>query len=302
MDKNIKKQPFVSVIMPVYNGEKFIREAIDSILNQTYKHFELIVIDDGSSDNSTKIISHYDSLDNRVVFLKNKINLGVSDTLNKGISYAKGKYIARMDCDDISSPNRIMEEVKLLENRRDISLCGSWGIAFNENNKNLFSLKSPTGILLKYNFWKPSPFISSSVMIRRSVIKNNKFRKQYNSVEDYDLWVRILKTKKGFNIKRTLIYYRINPKGISKTNPEKHDELSANVLRENFGLSNLSTRDYLSLSCLEFKMKTLNRFCLLMKFRKKLLLPIWFIIIDSLYYQYRKIIFSVSPELNKYRQ
>jgi len=102
--KNANHQPLISVIMPVFNGEKYLSLAIESILEQTFTDFEFIIINDGSTDDSEKIILSYQ--DRRIRYIKNKENLNIGRTLNKGIDLAKGKYIARMDCDDISLPNR----------------------------------------------------------------------------------------------------------------------------------------------------------------------------------------------------
>ncbi|WP_244834814.1 glycosyltransferase family 2 protein [Clostridium sp. BJN0001] len=104
----------VSVIMPVFNAEKYLEESIKSVLNQTYKNFEFIIINDGSTDSSLSIINKFKSMDNRIRVIDQKNN-GIVYSLNKGISTAKGKYIARMDADDISLPNRIKNQVKYME-------------------------------------------------------------------------------------------------------------------------------------------------------------------------------------------
>ena len=112
-------EPMVTVLMSVYNGEKFLKEAMDSILTQTFTDFEFLIINDGSTDNSVKIIESYN--DSRIRLINNEKNLKLIASLNKGISLARGKYIARMDCDDISSPMRLEKEVDFLENSSDSS-------------------------------------------------------------------------------------------------------------------------------------------------------------------------------------
>jgi glycosyltransferase involved in cell wall biosynthesis len=103
----------ISILMPVYNGEKYLREAIDSILNQTFTDFEFLIVDDGSTDNSVEIINSYQN--SRINLVKNDKNEGLVYTLNRGLSLAKGEYIARMDCDDISLPERLKKQIDFLD-------------------------------------------------------------------------------------------------------------------------------------------------------------------------------------------
>lgn len=112
----------ISVVMPVYNGEKYLREAIDSILNQTCTDFEFIILNDASTDETEEIILSYD--DPRITYARNETNLQIANTLNKGIALAKGKYIARMDADDISLPERFERQIKFMEDNPDIDVCG----------------------------------------------------------------------------------------------------------------------------------------------------------------------------------
>ena len=116
-------EPMVTVLMAVYNGEKFLKEAMESILTQTFTDFEFLIINDGSTDNSVKIIEEFN--DPRIRLIHNEKNLKLIASLNKGISLAKGKYIARMDCDDISMPYRLEKEVDFLENSLEYGLVGT---------------------------------------------------------------------------------------------------------------------------------------------------------------------------------
>ena len=123
----------VTVLMPVYNGAAFLPESIDSILSQTYKDFEFLIINDGSTDDSEKIILSYD--DPRIKYLKNDVNLGVIGTLNRGLEIIKTKYIIRMDADDLALPYRIQVQVDYMDKHPDIVLSGSRKIHFSEDNK-----------------------------------------------------------------------------------------------------------------------------------------------------------------------
>ena len=114
--------PKVTVLMPVYNCEKYLRESIESILNQTFKDFEFLIINDGSSDKSAEIVESYN--DNRINFVQNEKNIGLAASLNRGLDIAKGEYIARMDADDISLPERLEKQVRFMETNPQIGICG----------------------------------------------------------------------------------------------------------------------------------------------------------------------------------
>ena len=125
--------------MSVYNSEDYLKEAIDSILGQTYANLEFIIIDDASTDRSLDIVKSYN--DKRILLIKNEVNIGLAASLNKGIEIARGKYIARMDSDDISQSNRIYEQVKYLENNPDILCYGSWARYFGDNMPRSLKIK-----------------------------------------------------------------------------------------------------------------------------------------------------------------
>ena len=135
--------PLVSVVLSVYNGEKYLMNAIESILDQTYPAFEFIIVNDGSTDNSPKIIDKYRKLDNRIKVLNQK-NRGLIDSLNRGLALANGRYIARMDSDDISLPSKLEEQYNYLENNPDIGVLGTWIEMINEDGKPLKLWESPT--------------------------------------------------------------------------------------------------------------------------------------------------------------
>ena len=117
-------EPKITVILPAYNAQDYIKEAIDSILNQTFRNFVLLIIDDASQDKTEAIIKSYS--DERIVYLKNEINSGIAATLNRGIQNAKTEYIARMDADDIAIPDRLELQYEFMNTNRDISVCGTW--------------------------------------------------------------------------------------------------------------------------------------------------------------------------------
>jgi len=125
MDQIMKDEPLISVVMPVYNTEKFVAEAIESILAQTFTDFEIIIIDDCSTDKSWQIIQDFSEKDQRIVTIQNSENQGLARSLNKGLKIAKGQFIARMDADDISMPQRFEIQLDFLKNHPDVGVVGS---------------------------------------------------------------------------------------------------------------------------------------------------------------------------------
>ena len=136
--------PLVSVIMPVYNGEKYLAEAIDSILGQSFTDFEFLIVDDGSQDNSAEIIRSYEKRDRRIRFIQLERNMGAAAARNRGIAAATGKFITMMDCDDISLPERLQKQVDFMQSNPEIGAVGVCGQAVNEDmTKLLFDLNAP---------------------------------------------------------------------------------------------------------------------------------------------------------------
>lgn len=204
----------VSVIMPVYNSAKYLNEAIDSILNQTYENIELIVIDDGSSDNSIELIKEYNS--SKIRFYKNEKNIGVSATRNKAIDLSEGKFIALMDSDDISPPDRIRKQVEFLENNISYVLVAGHYESFT---KYLFYTKRKLRkhciiddkIKVDLNF--VGSIAAGTVLVQKEILdKNNlRFDSRLKIAEDFDFWRRISKYAKVTSIDELLVYYRKHP-------------------------------------------------------------------------------------------
>lgn len=207
---SMKHTPKITVLMPVYNGEKYISEAIDSILNQTFSDFEFLIIDDGSTDNSCEIIKSYK--DKRIYLVKNETNLQIVKTLNKGINLANGEYIIRMDADDISLPYRFEKQIQFMESHTDIDICGSWVETFYDK-QSIWETPEKDEDIKAYLFFN-SAIIHPSVIIRKkSIIKHALYyRDEYNKSEDYDLWERSSKYLKYANIPEVLLKYRVEIK------------------------------------------------------------------------------------------
>ena len=231
MKKNICK---VTVIMPVYNCEKYLREAIDSILNQTFNDFEFLIINDGSIDSSRKIILSYD--DPRIRFIDNEKNIGITCSLNKGLQLAKGEYIARQDADDISFPERLEKQVVFLDTYENVGLVGSSPILIDADGNKIKMLKVRTDSKeIKESLFRTNQFIHGSVIFRNKCIEQiGSYREAVKFCEDYDLWLRISESWDVANIREPLYYLRINLNSISvveKTGQERY-ALLARTLAE----------------------------------------------------------------------
>jgi len=222
MKNNIK--PLVSIIMPVYNPGKYLIEAIESILNQTFSNFELIIVDDASIDNSWKTIKSYAKKDSRIVAIKNKINLGVSLTSNIGISQAKGKFLARMDADDISTLDRLEKQVNFLKRNPQVVVVGGQCTIVDENDQIVGFKKFPTENkqIRDMIFWAV-PIQQGYMMINKSLLPKNFvwYSPSKFSAEEVDLYFNLLKFGQFANLSDNLYFYRQISTSLSHQNPKK---------------------------------------------------------------------------------
>jgi len=216
----------VTVLMSVYNCKYFLREAIESVLNQSYHDFEFIIIDDGSDDESKKIISSYP--DNRIRFVVNEKNIGLARSLNKGIKLSKGKYIMRMDGDDVSLPYRIESLVSFLENNPQIGLCGSWVKSFGTRKNQVWKYPRHHSEIKSRLIFDP-PFAHPAIMFRKEVLDQNQLQydESLNTAQDYDLWTRMVDLTQTANLDKVLLKYRIHGQSVTmKTNHQALDSLN----------------------------------------------------------------------------
>lgn len=225
------KYPLVSVVMSVYNGETYLHEAIDSVLNQTYSNFEFIIINDGSVDKSLSIIQSYN--DKRIVLIDNDKNKGLIFSLNKGVEVAQGKYIARMDADDINLPNRLEKQVHYLESNLQIGVCGCNYFQFTEFKETYFIPTKQHDEIFSFMLFNSS-IIHPSLLIRTSIIKSQKiiFDANYSHAEDYELWSRLIFICKFSAVNEPLFKYRVHKSQVTQLfNAEQIK--SANSVRKN---------------------------------------------------------------------
>lgn len=208
----------VSVILPVFNCEKFIGKAIRSVLDQTFTGFELIIINDGSNDGTEDVILSFN--DPRIVYMKNEGNKGLVFSLNHAVDLSKGAYIARMDADDICKPERLATQKDFLDTHDDITVAASTFEIINENGESGGSWeldrKTITPDQIKNQMPYENCIAHPTVMVRSDVLKRFKYNRRQVNIEDYDLWLRLL--SHGYKISKIsepLLLYRIHGNSIT---------------------------------------------------------------------------------------
>lgn len=232
MDVISNSAPMISVVLPVYNGASYLRESIDCILVQSHSNFELLIIDDGSTDDSASIVSSF--TDPRIRFYSQE-NKGLAATLNRGIALAKGAYIARQDQDDISLPDRLSKQVAFMETHPDCGMAGTWASILEEQKptKRLHR-HDADNLSLQFDLLFDNPFVHSSLMIRKTVFDEvgvyctNPDRQP---PEDYEMWSRVARKFRVANIPEVLHIYREVPQSMSRSgnNPFLQHLLKINV-------------------------------------------------------------------------
>jgi glycosyltransferase involved in cell wall biosynthesis/GT2 family glycosyltransferase len=240
--------PRVSVLMPVYNGERFLREAIDSILGQTFHNFELIIVDDGSTDFSAACIASYH--DTRIILVKNVVNQGIVVTRNRGIEQACGEYIALMDCDDMSMPERLAEQVVFLDMNQSMAAVATFIECVDENGAFLSrwadDRSTVTPDQIKALLPNANCVANSSLMIRAEVLRKYRYQGERDAVEDYDLLLRLVSD--GLQVAKIpvpLLHYRIvnssfSSLGRSLPSEYRHLRAKSRFLRQAIAIKRLN--------------------------------------------------------------
>ncbi len=208
--------PMVSVIMPAYNAEAFIAASINAMLGQTLTDFELIVIDDASTDRTVDVVEDLVRRDPRVKLLRNETNLGLVGAPNRGLDVARGTYIARHDADDLCPKNKLAVQVAYLEAHPDVAAVGAWGTKFGETTGLIKGPVSAEDIELRLIF--DMSLIGASIVMRRSWLEEKKIRYRSDGAyaEDYDLWVQISEAGGAIaNLPEVLLYYRVHGRSVT---------------------------------------------------------------------------------------
>lgn len=217
--------PLVSVVMSIYNDGHYVSQAVESILAQSFRDFEFLIVDDGCTDNTREVISRYD--DPRIRVIVNEENLGLAPSLNKAIRQSRATYVARQDADDISLPDRLEREITCLESQPDICMVGSPAIVVSDAGvpKGHWAVSS-ADIDLKWQLLFSNPFIHSSIMLRRTVLERAGYYPDDPQifrafVEDYDLWSRMNRIGRSTNLSEPLVMFRQNPTSASTRTHEQ---------------------------------------------------------------------------------
>lgn len=223
----------ISVIMPVYNGERHLEEAVASITGQTFSDFELLVVNDGSTDGTASIVRGCQSRDKRIRLLDNRFKKGIAGALNTGFEEARGKYIARADQDDINRPYRFEEQFRFLERNPGVVILGGGYAPFNEAGHRM-DIYHPSGsVEIAWKFISNAYFCHPAVMLRREVYDQMGGYPDA-AAEDYAYFSKIVRRHRGYNLKLILIDYREHQSNFSKTNSSKISESVNVTAEENF--------------------------------------------------------------------
>jgi len=204
--------------MPAYNVEKYLRQALQSILNQTYTNFELIIVDDASTDATFSILKGFEKKDTRIVLIQNNKNIGVTKSLNKAVVSSNGKYIVRMDADDWSYPERIKLQVNLMEKHPDVVVSGSYIEVSDRNLGTKYIRKyrlDDTSI--REHIFRYSPFAHPATIWRADILKKEKYDARIQVCQDYELYFRVGLVGKFMNIDKPLLKLRMHDKSVSAT-------------------------------------------------------------------------------------
>ncbi|MBI2552394.1 glycosyltransferase [Candidatus Uhrbacteria bacterium] len=226
--------PTVSVLLPVYNGEKFIAEAVQSMLEQTYRDFELIVIDDGSTDRTAAILDQFH--DTRILRLRNPENLGLVRSLNLAAQKAQGKYLARMDADDVSHPARLEKQVKFFELNPEVGVVGTAVRQTDARGRALSTLVYPeTHELIFWRFFFGLALQHPTVMLRADLFNAvHGYNEEFPCAQDTELWSRLLERTKFANLPEVLHYRRMHGKSVGSAHYAAQRRYDAEIRRAFF--------------------------------------------------------------------
>jgi glycosyltransferase involved in cell wall biosynthesis len=207
--------PHISVLLSVLNGAKFVADAVQSILAQSYSDFEFIIVDDGSTDRTLTILQSF--ADPRIQIIRNEANIGLARSLNKALDFARGEFIARIDADDFSPPERFAKQLQFLLDHPQIDVVGSDMVEVDEHGVRIREKKFPrTPEEVRRTMFVHNPLAHSAVMMRASVLKKvGGYDPNFHHTEDYDLWLRIAKTGEIANIPQPLLTRRLHSANVT---------------------------------------------------------------------------------------
>lgn len=226
MDSSLSASPKITVLLPVYNCELYVQTAVESILNQTFTDFEFLIIDDASTDATVSILKKFD--DSRIQLIQKPVNSGYTNSLNYGLQLAKGEYIARMDGDDISYPQRFAQQIAFLDAHPEVVVCGTTYKIVGNDKQILLPEKNES---IKIGLLWGNCISHPSVMIRKKVLDDYAiaYDTSKEPAEDYDMWVRLLSLGQLHNLKEVLLEYRIYGNQVSSKRAEEQKKNDVQV-------------------------------------------------------------------------
>lgn len=226
-------KPIISVIVPVFNAAQYLSEAIESVLIQTFSDFELILIDDGSKDRSWEIICEFASRDSRIRTFQNEFNRGIYFTRNLGLEMSTGKYIAVMDSDDISLPDRFVKQITYLESHPEIDVLGGQIVKFGDVAQSTMKSNYPlTPGGIQWGMLSGCQLAHSTVMMRNHLFSSEGFRyRDFKVAQDYELWTRLAPGHKIANLPDVLVKYRIHQSSISQTKESLQKDETIGIIK-----------------------------------------------------------------------
>jgi glycosyltransferase involved in cell wall biosynthesis len=225
--------PEVTVLMPVYNAERYVADAVESILAQTHRDFELLVIDDGSTDASAEVVRRF--RDGRVRLERNDANRGLTATLNHGLRLARAELIARQDADDISLPDRLERQVRLLRSNEDVALAGARGWVMDDHGHRGAPLdRALEHDTIRWELLFDNGFIHTSVLFRKSAVLDlGGFDESFAYCQDYELWSRLARSHRVANLADRLVGSRFHPGAMTATMLERNAEENRRIVPRN---------------------------------------------------------------------
>ena len=230
------KAPAITVLMPVYNGERFLREAIHSILEQTWTDFEFLIVNDGSTDRTRQILTTYKDL--RIRILDNRANLGLAKSLNLGLTAARAPLVARQDADDRSHPDRLRMQLEFMHANPEVALLGAQARILNKRgriSRRPGWNRAVSDKAIRFQLLFDNPFIHTSVMFRRDIVWHELggYDEMFSTGQDYELWSRVAARYKVSNLPATLIDYRFHGSSTSARYGDNHLERSSMIVADN---------------------------------------------------------------------
>ena len=250
-------EPLVTVLMPVYNGAAYLKDAIESVLWQTYVDFVFLIVNDGSTDDTENIILSFN--DSRIQYVKNAENLKLVNTLNKGLSLVRTKYVARIDADDVSLPDRLERQVSYMEQNPDVGVVGTWCRTFGEGIPAVIKYEVANSDICFRQLYQIQ-IVHPSCMMRMSVLNQLDlvYDESYLHAEDYELFTRLSHITKLANIPEILHLYRKHDEAVSILYKNQQKENSLRVIKREFSIvgvniSDLQAEDFCRLNYQDYR-------------------------------------------------